>query len=167
MGLARARRAEKQHVAALTEEASAGQVVDLLLVDRPIERPVELVERLLIAEHGGLGAAFDESVTADEEFVLKDEFEELGVGQLVTCCLLQAYVERSCQAGQPQLPEVLFQCFVHDFISFERLVLTVSSVKLEQPGRRIGQCGDATRAPRQGSKMDEGEPRIGAPLFAS
>jgi hypothetical protein len=34
---------------------------------------------------------------------------------------------------------------------------------IEQPGRRIGQCGDATRAPRRGSKMDEDAPHTVRP----
>ena len=118
-------------------------------------------------EHGGFAATLDQTVATDKQLVLENEFEELGVRQLVTGSLLQPHVKRSCQARQPQLPEVLFQCFVHDSVSFERLVLAVVCVKVEQPGRRIGQRWEPTRAPCQGSKMDEGEPRIGTPLFAS
>ena len=81
-------RTEKEHIAAFTEEATAGQIIDLLLVDGPVKRPFELVERLLVPEHGRLGAALDQTVAADEQFVLENEFEELGVRQLVTGGLL-------------------------------------------------------------------------------
>ncbi len=57
MALADAGRSEQEHVAGLADEAAGGQVEDLLLLDRRVERPVEVVQRLQLAEAGGLDAA--------------------------------------------------------------------------------------------------------------
>ena len=79
--LADARGPEPEHVLGFADEAAGGQVVDLLLVDRRIEREVELVQGLQFAEGRGLDAAVDLPVAADGQFVLEDQLQELGMRQ--------------------------------------------------------------------------------------
>jgi hypothetical protein len=47
--------------------------------------------------------AFHLPLLADVEFVLTDEFEELGVAQPIGGGFLQAHVQRLAQAGEAEL----------------------------------------------------------------
>jgi hypothetical protein len=106
MGFADTGRAEEQHVLGFTDKPARGQIVNLLFVDGGIEAPVEVVQGLQAAEVGGLGVAIDLALLADVEFVLTDEFEELGVAQTIGGGFLQAHVQRLDQTGETEL----FQC---------------------------------------------------------
>ena len=75
--------------------------INLLFVDGGIEAPVEVVQRFQAAEVGGLGVAFNLPLLADVEFVLTDEFEELGMAQTIGGGFLQPHVQRLDQAGEP------------------------------------------------------------------
>jgi len=77
-------------IAALPDELSAGQLIKLLPLDRRIERPVEVVEGFLIAEAGRLFALINQALLPDVEFILKDQFQELFVRQLMRTSFLQA-----------------------------------------------------------------------------
>ena len=68
-----------------------------------IEAPVEVVQGFQVAEVGGLGAAFHLPLLPDVEFVLADEFEELGMAQTIGGGFLQAHVQRLDQAGEAEL----------------------------------------------------------------
>ena len=81
MGFADAGRAEEQHILGFADELAGGQVENLLFVDGGVEAPVEVLQRFEAAEVGGLGAAFHLALLADVEFVLADEFQELGVAR--------------------------------------------------------------------------------------
>jgi len=50
--------------------------------------------------------AFHQALLPDVEFVLTDEFEELGMAQTIGGGFLQAHVQRLDQAGETEL----FQC---------------------------------------------------------
>jgi hypothetical protein len=60
-------------------------------------------------EVGGLGAAFHVALLPDIHFVLKDEFQELGMGQTVGGGFLQAHTQGLAQAGEAELFEGRFQ----------------------------------------------------------
>lgn len=61
---------DKEDVLGPGEELAGGELVDLLPVDGGVEGKVEAVEGALFAEVGGLGAAADEALMADVEFIL-------------------------------------------------------------------------------------------------
>jgi hypothetical protein len=62
-------------------------------LDRRVERPVELVERFSSRKLSRLHAPVDLSLLAHQQFVLEDQFQELGVAELVAGGFLQANVE--------------------------------------------------------------------------
>ena len=103
--LAGARRSQEQDVAGFADEAAGGQVEDLLAWDRRVERPVEVIERLEFAELGPLHTAFDLSLIADQQLVLQDQLQELGMAQLVTGRFLQPDVQGFGQPRQAQLTQ--------------------------------------------------------------
>ena len=96
-------RTEEEHVFGLADEPAGGQVEDLLAGDGRIERPVELVESLQFAEGGRLHAASDLPFFADEQLVLQDQFQELGMAQLMPEGFLEPDIEGLGQAREPQL----------------------------------------------------------------
>ena len=65
----------------------------------------KLVERLHFAEGGGLHAAVDQSLAANQQFVLQDQFQELGVAEVVAGRFLQAHLQRLGQAREAKLLE--------------------------------------------------------------
>ena len=110
---ARARRADQQHVAGFADEPAGGQVEDLLPLDRRIEGEVEFVERLQFAELGRLHAAVDLPLLADQQLVLQDQLQELGVAELVAGRFLQAHIQRLGQSRQAQLAQGGLQTIIH------------------------------------------------------
>ena len=75
--------AEQEDISALADELAAGQFIELGPFDPRVKRPVELFERALIAEARRVLALFKEALLADVELVLKDQFQELVVGELM------------------------------------------------------------------------------------
>src|SRR6185369_2576921 len=97
--------------------AAAGQIEDLLLLHRGIEGPLEVVERLVLAEAGGFQATLELAIGADREFVLEDQLQELAMVQGVALRFLQAHVQTGKQPRQTQLAECGGEGVVHE-ISF-------------------------------------------------
>ena len=113
MTLADARRTGQQHVAVLTHESARRQVVDLLLLDRAVEVPVEVLQGLRLAEPGRLQAAGDQPLLTHGQLVGQHQFQELGVVQAVGRRLLQAHFQRLGHPAQTQLLQTLSQFGVH------------------------------------------------------
>ena len=101
----------------IANEPAGGQVEDRLLRQRRVERPVELVERLDFAEGGRLHATIDQPLVADHQLVLQDQFQELGVAQVVAGGFLQSHVERLGQAREPQLTQGCLERIFHRMVS--------------------------------------------------
>lgn len=93
MTLAQTGRPDEQDVAALADKVPRRQLVHLLPFDRWIEGPVEVFQRFLIPEGGRLDAFADEPLVPDVEFVLKDQFQELVMRQLMGAGFLQAHFQ--------------------------------------------------------------------------
>ena len=102
-------RADQQDVAVLADEVAGGQFVDLGAVDGRVEAEVEVVQAARFAEPGGFVAPGDLPLAAHVDFVLEDEFEELGVGKPVAFGLPQPQVEAVKQPREPQRLGVLFE----------------------------------------------------------
>src|SRR2546426_672243 len=64
MAFAQSRRSQEQEIAALADELSAGQFVNLLALDGGVESPVEVLQRFDLAEGGQLLAFIDEALRA-------------------------------------------------------------------------------------------------------
>ena len=105
MGFADARRADEQKVGGLTNELAGRQVIDLFARDGGIEVPVKVLQGPEVAEVGGLGPPSQEPFFAGVEFVLDDQFQELGVAESVGGGFLQTQAQGASQAGEPELPQ--------------------------------------------------------------
>src|SRR5271168_2612169 len=81
------------------------QFIDLLAGDAGIETPVEVFEGLEGTELGRLGSQRESALFPHVEFVVQDEFEELGMGEPVGSSLLEAHGKGLAQSGQTQLFE--------------------------------------------------------------
>ena len=66
------------------EILTCGQLIDLLTVDLGIELEVEIFQSALFPKVGAFLPAIDGALSADIEFILKEEFKELGVAELVS-----------------------------------------------------------------------------------
>jgi hypothetical protein len=78
-------------------------------VDGRIKTPVEVLQWFEGVEVGGLGAAFHVALLADIHFVLKDEFQELGMGQAIGGGFLQAHTQSLAQAKEAEFFEGRFE----------------------------------------------------------
>lgn len=65
MALADARWSDEQYVLVFAYEVSGSQIKDGLSLDGTIEIPVEIFQRLLVAEGSGLPASFDQAIMPD------------------------------------------------------------------------------------------------------
>ena len=83
------------------------------LVDSRVEAEVEAVQRAALPEVGGLVPAHDHTLTAHMDFILKDQFKELGVWQSVCFGLLQAQIKTAKQSREPQVLGLLFERMIH------------------------------------------------------
>jgi hypothetical protein len=72
-------------------------------VDAWIEAPIEVFQRFQATEISGLGPAFHQPLLADIDFVLADQFQELGMAQAVGGRFLQANVQSLQQTGEAEL----------------------------------------------------------------
>ena len=59
------------------EGSASGQLEDLPALDRGVELPIEVLERLGISKHRRLHASAHESIRADRQLILEDQFQEL------------------------------------------------------------------------------------------
>ena len=103
MGFADARWPEEQNIFGFADKSARGQIEDLLFVNGRIKTPVEVIQGFQVAEVRQLGVAFHLPLLPDVEFVLTDEFEELGVAEAIRGRFLQAHVEGLDQAGEAEL----------------------------------------------------------------
>ena len=97
---------------------------DLLFVDGGVETPVKVIQRFQVAKVRQFGVPVHLALLPDVEFVLTEEFEELGMAQPIGGGFLQAHVERLDQAGEPEL----FQC------GLEGIHVGVGVAELKQSG---------------------------------
>jgi hypothetical protein len=72
---------QKKDILRLWDEVAGGQIENVFAVDGRIKTPVEVFQCFQAAEVGGLGAAFHQPLLANVNFVLADQFQELGVAQ--------------------------------------------------------------------------------------
>ena len=82
------------------------------VLERPVtavEAPVEVFQRFQTAEISGLGAAFHQPLLADIDFVLADQFQELGVAQPVGDGFLQTHVQGLQQTRETELFQGVFK----------------------------------------------------------
>jgi hypothetical protein len=109
VGFADSGRADKEGVAFLTNEVAGGEFVDAGAGDGWVEGEVEVFQAAGAAEGGGFGAAQDLALLADVDFVLEDEFQEVGVGQVVALGFLEAHVEALEESGEGECAGVVFE----------------------------------------------------------
>ena len=88
MAFAWSRWPKDENILGIADELAGRQVEDLLPFDGRIELPVEVLQGLGLAEGGDLRSAFDETVLTNSQFILKDKFQEFGMGQAVGSGLL-------------------------------------------------------------------------------
>lgn len=101
--------ADEEDVAVLAEVLAGGEVVDLAAGEAGLEAEVEGVEAALLTEAGLLAAAVQGAAVADVEFVLEEEFKELGGGELMGGGFVEAEFEAFAKAGEAQLPGLGFE----------------------------------------------------------
>ena len=104
-----ARRTKEKDILGLADEVAGGQIINVFAVDGRIETPVEVFQCFQATEIGGLGAAFHQPLLADIDFVLADQFQELGMAQPVGDGFLQAHVQGLQQAGEAELFQGVFK----------------------------------------------------------
>jgi len=108
-------------VSRFPDELAGRQVVDLLPLDRWVEIPTEILERLhRLPEGRHLHPPSDHPILPDVELVLEHELEELLVAEAVPPGLLEPNVQRLGRAGEPELPEGRRHLVLHDssFLKF-------------------------------------------------
>lgn len=91
------------------DEVAGGQIQNVFAVNGRIEAPVEVFQRFQTPEISGLGATFHQPLLTDIDFVLADQFQELGMAQPVGDCFLQAHVEGLQQTGEAELFQGVFK----------------------------------------------------------
>ena len=93
----------------MPDEVAGGEFVDAGAGDGGVEGEVEVLEAGVAAEGGGFGAAQDLALLSDVDFVLEEEFQELGVGEVVALGFLEAHVEALEEAGEGEGAGVEFE----------------------------------------------------------
>jgi len=96
MAFAQSWGSQEQEIAALADELSAGQLVNLLALDRRVKSPVEVLQCFELAEGRQLLAFIDKPLRAHIQFVLEDQFQKLRVRQLMSL----GFLEPQFQAGE-------------------------------------------------------------------
>ena len=96
MTFPQARWSDQEDIPALPDELAGSQVIHLLPLDGGIKGPVEILQRLVIAEACGFGALIDDTLLADIEFILEEQFQKLFMRQLMRL----GFVQAQFQAGQ-------------------------------------------------------------------
>ena len=94
MGFADTRWPEEQNILGFANKPAARQIVNLFFVDRGIKAPVEVIQGFQMAEVRQFGVAFHLPLLTDIEFILTDEFKELGVAEPIGGGFLQPHVQR-------------------------------------------------------------------------
>jgi hypothetical protein len=99
------------------DKAGGGQVQDHPLGDLGIEAPVKLLQGLHLRQPRLLEAASQKAVSALGQLVLHQQFQELGIGQLVMDGLLVACRQSQGHARQTQMAQLALQFRVHSSTS--------------------------------------------------
>jgi len=86
-------RADEQDIMGFLEVLTGGQLIDLLTVDLGIELEIEIFQSALFPKSGAFLSTVDGALSADIELILKEEFKELGVAELIPGSLLKADVK--------------------------------------------------------------------------
>ena len=94
MAFANSGRPDEDRVVVFAHEVTGGHVEDLFSFDRRIELEVEIVEAFLITEGRSLGASGDLAIIANDQFIGKDQFQELGMVELGAFGFLKTDFER-------------------------------------------------------------------------
>jgi hypothetical protein len=96
---------------------TGGQFVDARAIDGRIEGEVEVVQRADLTEVGSLLAPGDGALLSYVDFILQNDFQELGVGKSVGFGLLEAPLERAKQPRETQAVRIFFEGVVrHDWV---------------------------------------------------
>ncbi len=119
------------------DKPAARQIEDLLFVDGGIETPVEVVQGFQVAEVRQLGAALHLALLPDVEFVLTDQFEELGMAQTVGGGFLQS---ARPAFGSGRRGGVVFRVVCRAFMLGWGLRLREQSNRAHSPGK-YRDCG--------------------------
>lgn len=109
VAFADSRGADEEDVAVLADILAGGEIVDPAAGDAGLEAEVEALEAAGLAEAGLLAAAMKGAAVADVEFVLEEQFEELGVGELMGGGFVEAEFEVFAQAGEAELAGLGFE----------------------------------------------------------
>src|SRR5262249_17379557 len=99
-------------------EPADRQVEHLLLLDRWVERPVELVQGFQLAEQRRLDPTLELTVGPHRQFILNDQRQELDMTQTMSGRLLEADLKALQEPGQPKLLKGTRQGMVHKGLSF-------------------------------------------------
>src|ERR1700722_9741195 len=116
--LADAWRSQQQHVPGLADKAARCQIEDLLLLDRRVERPVEVLQGLQLAKLGGLDTPPQLAIATHRQFVVQDHLQKLRMVQAVAGRLVESDFQAFQQPGQTQLLQGGTQRFSHGQTSF-------------------------------------------------
>ena len=73
-----------------SQEATGSQFINELPWDTWIEAPIKIIQSFGMTKIRGLGAASQIPLVADVKFVLQDQFQKLGMAELVGRGFLQA-----------------------------------------------------------------------------
>ena len=74
----------------LTHKVRGGQFINLSAIDAGIEAKVEVLKGARFPEIGGFAAPGKDALVTYIDFVLQEEFEELGIGKSIGLGFLQA-----------------------------------------------------------------------------
>jgi hypothetical protein len=105
LGLADARWAQKEALGMFSEEASGGQLENHFAGNSGVKTSVEVLQTFRMTEGSRLGASPELSLVTDVELILEDEFEELGVGELIGDSFLQPGRQNLAEAGEAEFFE--------------------------------------------------------------
>ena len=110
-------RAHEKDAAVLPNEAGGGQVQDEALRHLGVKGPVIILQPLYLHDAGLLEAPGKEAVAAGGQFVLHQQLQEFGIGQLVVDGLLVTGCQGGDHARQPQVAQLAFQFRIHAITS--------------------------------------------------
>jgi len=83
VGFADTRRPHKEDIGGLANEGAGSQLVDVFAVDGGVEVPVEVLQCFEMVELGELDQTFQLALLAHGQFILANEFQEVGMAQAI------------------------------------------------------------------------------------
>ena len=109
-------RSDKKSVMVVADEMACGHILDLFFWEGGIEVPVEIFKGTTVTEGGDFSASLDETLVANEEFVLEDKFQELQMSELVGLGFLESDFETFQESGESKQASGLDEGLVHDVL---------------------------------------------------